>query len=751
MRFTCRTFLAVVCTAWVCSMAVGESSRGGLDYRHPRPAGMTEDGAAAGPQKIDFTSVEVTAGITHDLAVQFPKNLVPEFEVARVLVNGIDRPGFGVVNKGVINGNRRVHGKEDFTVWAYAGWEPGKTYEVVVEGQDGSGKPVRVAQAAVAPAEREAVKSLSFATPTAHDPYHHAVLVLAKEAIEPGTVTRVEVDGVRNRDARFFNEGPRDPQATGESLEGETYTKQVDGSRDFRVLVPVDWTNGSQHTVSVTLAPTNGEPRTFSKRAKAPDKGGYWSVEWPHSHSLVVTESAGVRRDGEPVTVAIALFADEIGDPKSDLRVVTYDPTHPKAGPDGYVVAPHQLLEVSTWDEPTILGMEEKDAETGEMVHRFHPTTTVELVFLADVQAYESRVYQVVYGNKNATPPQTESSLRVQQGEGLAQTIENGLYRCVTTPGSGAVDTFEILGGESPILLEHHVETNGAIHWNPEFYSPPSPWVHASDWGTVAIDVKTGEHRQYPSPNFKQYSGPVLHRTERYAPLPEQEHALVSITYEFYPNQPYIMMSSYEEISGDHFVQALRNNELVFNKEVFNEFVWLDPQGIVQSLDLETSRKHPVHAVEIPAETPWMAFINRDKKVGFASLNLAFEVGNRYAKLPSEAQPYIYVQNGPWYYFSRPIVYPFGGKNQTRMMPVRDGSFYYEKAAWLPFRFPEGGNPFSEIESLQKKLSKPLEVVEWQRTNARTPEKWVMPILTQPFDEGVEGAVSAQKEVGEKQ
>jgi hypothetical protein len=740
-------FLCLFTLALVGALPAGAASP---ELLHPRPSGYSEPGAPPGPQTLEFEKTRTTAGVTYDLVAKFPKGSVPEFDVTRVAVNGAEQSAYLVLNQGVIHGRRHVHGTEDFSVFTYVGWKPGQEYRIEVEGTAVSGEPVRLAQAQTAPAERSAVKSLSFATPTAEDPYHHAVVTLAKEGVKPGIVQLVEVDGLRNRDARVFNEGATDTPG------GESYNGAVDGEHEVRIVVPVDWTNGSEHTIRVTLVDRNEETRTENKQVveatgKAPARGGYWNADWPHSHSLVLSEHAGIARDDEPVKAAIALFADEITAPEKEIRVVTYNPRHPEAGPDGYVQAPFQILAVNTWNDPAILAMEEKDAVTGESVQRFDATTTVELVFLADVAPHESRVYQVLYGNPNAPAPDFSSALKVSSGEGLSQTIENGHYRYVTTPGSGAVDTITILGEGEPVLLEHHVETNGAIHWNPEFYSPPTPWVHASDWGTDAIDPQTKETKRYPSPEFSQHSGPVLHRTERFAPLPEQEHATVSITYEFFSNQPYTLMSSLEEVKGDHFVQALRNNELVFNKDVFNEFVWLDPEGKVQSLDLTNSRMHPVHAIEIPAETPWMAFINRERKVGFASINLEFVIGNRYGKLESAAQPYIYVQNGPWFYFSRPIVYPFGGKNQTRMMPVRDGSFYYEKAAWLPFRLADGDDPFAPVEQYRKQLSNPLHVVEWMRTNPRTPEHWVMPILTQPFDEGVEGAVSAHKPVDTEQ
>jgi hypothetical protein len=256
--------------------------------------------------------------------------------------------------------------------------------------------------------------------------------------------------------------------------------------------------------------------------------------------------------------------------------------------------------------------------------------------------------------------------------------------------------------------------------------------VHASDW---------------EKPEFRQVSGPLMHRTRRYAPLPHMDSVLANVSYTFYAGQPYMISSSVTRIEKEIFVKAMRNAEIVFNHAVLNEFVWKDPAGEVRSLDIESSRKHPIHGLEIPPDTAWMAFINRAKKVGFASILLAYENSNLYGDPASEAQPYIYVQNGPWIYWSRGMVYPFGGANLTRLMRVRKGSIYLEKNAYLPFRLAEGGRPLEPLERLQKRLTRPLLVHEWMATDDRTPDKWIMPLLTVPFDEGVSEAVGSQKEV----
>ena len=717
---------------------MGSTAWGETALRMPLPSGLAEAGAPETDPSISFHAVQEELGGITDMQATFSASGVPPFTVARVTVNGEEKKPFYVRNRSVFNGNADVHGIDSFSVAFYEGWKPGTAYRVVVEGTTQKGKPFEVAQAATSPESRSAIKSLRMGLPTADMPCHTIEMVLAKESLRPGKMIRVEVDGLRvdgkfTNDARYYNQGPRDPAAEteAEGLEGETHTGEIDGGRDFRVIAPCAWTNGSKHTMRLTVQYDDGKEEVFEQETGAPGNGGYWNEKWPYYASIVLRETAGLARKGEPVHLCLGLFADEIRNPEAEIRIVTYFPEHPDAGPDGYIIAPCQVTGVAEWRDEKLLSTVEKDAETGEVVHRYDPTTTVDLVFLADVLPYEERVYQVVYGNPEAEPLEFKTDLSVkQETDPYAQAITTKLFQFTTAAGSGAVETITVLGEGEPVLLEHKLETNGAVHWNPGCYAPPLPWVHVSDWDKPALS---------------QISGPIMHRTQRHADLPHMKSVRADIVYEFYAGQPYVLMESLMEVRKEIFVKALRNGEIVFNHAVLDEFVWMDPLGTVQSLPIEGTREHPIHALEIPANTPWMALVNREQKVGFASIALAYENTNLLGDLPSEAQPYFYVQNGPWVYISRPLVYPFGGQNLTRVMRVRQGSLHLEKNAWVPFRFADGDDPFAEVKCIAEELTHPLLIHEWMPVNERTPEQWVMPILTMPFDEGVAGAVSAHK------
>ena len=106
------------------------------------------------------------------------------------------------------------------------------------------------------------------------------------------------------------------------------------------------------------------------------------------------------------------------------------------------------------------------------------------------------------------------------------------------------------------------------------------------------------------------------------------------------------------------FVMALRNAEVVFNKAVFTKAAF-KKDGATEVLDLATSKMHPAHAAVLRPDTPWVSLFDETKGIGFAALYLDLATPNLNGGLASLAQPFIYIENGPWYYVSRGFVYSF--------------------------------------------------------------------------------------------
>jgi hypothetical protein len=74
------------------------------------------------------------------------------------------------------------------------------------------------------------------------------------------------------------------------------------------------------------------------------------------------------------------------------------------------------------------------------------------------------------------------------------------------------------------------------------------------------------------------------------------------------------------------------------------------------------------------------------------------------------------------------------------MLPVKAGSVYYERNAWIAFPYPKTEGIGAFLDRRFGELKYPLAVMEDLETYKESPEGWVVPILTEPFEEGVKGA-----------
>jgi hypothetical protein len=514
------------------------------------------------------------------------------------------------------------------------------------------------------------------------------------------TVARVWVNGQRARDFTLHQGGKETPGA------------DIDAGKPFELKVRWSWAARQTYEVKAELeGPAGKGAKALTAREKAPSGKGYWNTAWKSYLSLLVSEDDNLQRTRLPVHATFGVLSSYLRSP-DELRLVRAE----RKGEDVvYEEVPFQIYDVRTWNDPKITAQVDKDEKTGKSIVRYHPTTSFSLAFLTDLKPRQKATYLVFYNNPGARRPAFKSALKVT-GQGLGKTIENEFYKVVLHPKSGTI--YEV------------VETNGSVHWNPDVYSPPHAWYHVSDWD---------------KPDSSEDSGPVFYTLRREAPLPMPKGIRVAITYYFYAGVPYILAESAMTIENDIFVEALRNAEIVFNKAVFTNAAWRGVDGKLSTLDFASSRMHPKHAAQVRPDTPWVAFYSNARGIGFASLFLDQALPNLRGGPASQQQPYIYIQNGPWFYMSRGFVYSFGSNNQTRMLPVRAGSLYYDRNAWLPFAFAKEQGFAGRLDALYAMLKRPLGLTEDVETYIESPEGWIVPILTEPFEEGVKGAIGAPK------
>jgi hypothetical protein len=529
-------------------------------------------------------------------------------------------------------------------------------------------------------------------------------------------VARVIINGTRTRDFLLYQAG------------SEVLGKDVQGQQPFEIKARFSWQSDEPYEIQVQLEnPKTGKAETLSQKVFSPSLKGYWDPDWKNYLALVIAEENGIERPNYPVHATIGVFANYLksGD---EIRVVKAE----RAGNDvAYTEIPSQVYDFITWSDPKILAVEEKDEKTGQPIIRYHPTTSLSLAFLASLKPKEKATYLVFYNNPEAPKPAYAADLKVfgtGEGQPIGKVIENSFYKVALNKKSGVI--YEITEKSSNTLLEHKLETNGSIHWNPCLYSPPHTWTHTSDW---------------ENPSYVEVNGPIFYSIRIAAPLPFYPQALCSVTYHFYANVPYILVQTTIDITENMFVQALRNGEIVFNKKVFKNAGYKTMDGRVETIDLLHTRIHPDHVITLRPDTPWVTFYNQDKGVAFASLFLDLAMTNVEGGEASAEQPFIYIQNGPWYYLARGLVYSFGTNNQIRMLPVRKGSVYSERVAFYPFSFRQDQGYSAQADALFNRLKYPLSIMESIETYSENPEGWVTPILTEPFEEGVEQAIGGKK------
>ena len=533
------------------------------------------------------------------------------------------------------------------------------------------------------------VKELLFSFPTPQHPFYHVKASIDFENSKLWRIERVFVNNVETRDFFVYNDG---------KLALDNAAK---AGAEATAVVKADWKDSSMNQLRVEGLIEDGVRVSVEKSSTAPAQGGYWNKAWRQHASIVLTETRGLPRESEPVHVGLAVYSDRVDEPEREVRVVSVDPRN---GEPREVMS--QVYSVSSW--------------SGRSDERFQPTTAFDVAFLADVPANSSKVYLIFYGNKNATEPHYESDLSVS-GSGLGLTVENSFYRIRLQETSGSADEVHMKMGVNK-TFDHHLETNGAVHWNPDVYAPPRQWIHASDWN--------------PPASYTTIRGPVFLMTRRSGPLPQYPEVNVSVTYVFYAKNPHVMVLTSTEVSKDIYVQALRNAEFVFNHNVFKEFAWKKPDGGVGSMVIVEGARHPKHAVEIEADTPWAALYNVDYACGFGVSYLEFSRMNRSGGLVIAEVPYIYLAWGPWIYFARPLSYTFGSSNPQRMVKILSGSLYYEKMAFQPFNLlPSYEDRFKLIEQGDEKLRTPLDITTWMDIDERVPKQWVPPILVAEFEE----------------
>ena len=455
----------------------------------------------------------------------------------------------------------------------------------------------------------------------------------------------------------------------------------------------VKWEPGKEYEIEIRVrmkkhihASQDDVFLTAKRKLTAPADVSVFDPRWKNYKAIVLTETAGIDRQSEPVEVLLPFYPDEARQLTRDIRVVAVDPqTHEIAE------VPSQVYDIQQFLEEDDLAPDEQGNPTRE-IPLWMGTVTARLAFLADVSARTSRVFLVYYNNEHAMARMYKTDLRVQ-GEAPGLFIDNDDYSIVLHPNSGHLDQIT-LKNRPDFPLYHRMETNGAIHWNPGAYTPPRPWTHTADWK--------------PPANVSFMSGPVISTAEMWDHLRELPEVDASVRYEFYPGVPYFISNTTMRINERIDVIALRNAEIVLKRELMTHAAWYDV--LTDSVIVYDVTQLPdLTDLHLEDDVPWITFFNQETGIGFCGIQLDYSNAGLENR-PRLLNPYMYVTGGPWIYWTRALSFPFLSSNHQQLIPVMKGYFFAEKWAYMAYDIQEGEKPYAAVLKWQKRLTNPLRI-----------------------------------------
>lgn len=478
----------------------------------------------------------------------------------------------------------------------------------------------------------------------------------------------------------------RPPSGYGLSFDATLYKNPV-------VVGWVNWEPGKTYDIKLTVRlkkTTKPSPEDIflsaSKMVTAPSGAPVFDRKWKNYKSVVLTETEGINRKKEPVEVLLAFYEDEAVQLTRDIRVVAVDPVTFKL-----TELPCQVYDVMKYKKEDDLAPDASGKPTRDIPLWF-PSVTARVAFLADMPAHKSQVFLVYYNNPDALAKVYETDLRVQ-GEKPGLTIENDFLSIILHPNSGHLDQLT-LKSMPEFPLYHRMETNGAIHWNPDIYSPPLAWTHTADWK--------------PPKNSAFVAGPIKATSEVWDQMRGIPEVDASVRYEFYPGVPYFISSSTMRINETLHCIAMRNAEIVFKRELMTHLAWYD--DIRDSVVIYDVRHMPdLTDIRMEADVPWILLYNDSTKIAFAGIQL--EYMNSGLENPERLlNPYMYVTGGPWIYWSRALSLSFLSSNMQQMIPALKGNFFAEKWAYLTYKVENGEKPFAQVDQWTRQLTHPLRI-----------------------------------------
>ena len=498
--------------------------------------------------------------------------------------------------------------------------------------------------------------TLEFQSPTFEEPYFR-ILFSLEVGLDNMLFKGVRLNGERWENFLVFQEGKR----------ADLSKPLVKGTYDF--LVDYAWMSKKDYEVLVLLqAEGSTEIKGERIRGASPDKGGIPSNREGFYRIFVAEETAGLQRKGEIACLTLTVPKAEFG---NDSFVIF----------DGDFLVDCQILDV-------------KESTPPEQIANSHPVTkTYKVAIPVDISPWEKKMYLVLKGERASTLPQGFTIT----GEGIGKTVKGKFLSLEFHPQSGQINIIETEG----VRLYNEA---GVIHWNPDVFIPGVAWDHSFDWS--------------PPPSYEEKNGIFIYTNSRRGPFKTIKDATLEVKYTMEAYSPYFLSETMVRVDKDLGIIALRNDEMVLYKELFDTLIYRAKSGKVIKIPLEEKPQAPYGLVHIaPDDADWVGLLNTKEMYGFFSLRIKY-TNSRVA--PSgdwlhKPGTYFYApSDGKYVYWVRPLLYTWGEFLTSNLLTfVPAGSTFYEKNAYiiLPLEKKFFGISFTKkLDLLLEKLRNPVRI-----------------------------------------
>jgi hypothetical protein len=467
-----------------------------------------------------------------------------------------------------------------------------------------------------------------------------------------------------------------DPQFKGLNLNGQPVAKFLAfrGGKTADLAKPlaagaVDlvldyaWSGAKKYTITV-LYELKEKLRRKELAAMSPAGGIPAGCEEGFARVYVVQEEAGLARKGEIAYLTLTAPRADVED--ASLRLF-----------DGAVELAYQVIDRRESSPP------ESQAKTHP------PTLTSKIAVVLDAGAWEKRLVAVFKGQPK--PPAPDIAL---SGEGLGRTVRTDKLALGLHSQSGQLNTIEDF--TTGVKLYNKA---GVIHWNPDVFIPGIAWDHSFDWKPPAV--------------AEEKNGPLVYLNARRGPMPRVKDVNLEVRYAVPAGAPYFICETRLTFEKDLGVIAVRNDEMVLYKELFDSLLYRDKNGALVKRPLRELPGRPFGLVHIaPDDIPWVGLINTKAGYGFFSLRLAAASSDLgvAGDFHHKAGTYFYApSDGEYVYWVRPLLYTWAEYATNALLTfVPRGSFCYEKNAYLVLKLDDG-TP-EALDTLRRRLSNPLRV-----------------------------------------